>query len=381
MGALDLKTMEDIVSRVTRELRAALGAAGAAGAGAGQGTPGRLPEALGSLRAAGTQPEVLRALLRAVTAFGARSALFVVRGDHLEGWEGVGFDDDPAIAGVLRGIQLPRQQPALQTLFEETRTVHAEMRGPFAVPDFGQTIRGEAMLLPIVVQDKIAGVLYADPASGTEPFDRHAVEVLAEHAGLVVERLVLARALQAAGGQETGPQRPAAAPPARPAAPPAPPAPAPAPAFAPPPAFSAPPAFQPMRPAPEPAPAPAPRPAPRPEPIVAPPAAERAASARIERPTIWPGLGDEMTPEAEIEDARRYARLLMEEIILYHGAKVNEGRGQGDLQDRLADELHQARQMYDRRIEARVRAGGNYFEEAMLRILANGDPRALGTPA
>ncbi len=335
LRSLDPKVIEDVVARVTRELREVLGGVGMPPPAAE--TASDLPNVLRSLRAAPTQPEVLRALLAAATRFGARAALFVLRGDHLEGWEGRGFEGDSAISGALRGLRLAGDQPAVKALLDDQATVHAEVGGAHAVPDFGQTVRGEALLIPLLVQDKVAGVLYADPASGDVPFDRRAVETAAVAAGLVVERLVLAKAVgQVPSGRpadvvKSGPHPIAAAPATIASVPAAVPAPAP------------------------------------------------AAAPAASRPAVqWPPVEGDAGVEAE--DARRYARLLMEEIVLYHADKVEDGRSHRDILARLGDELHQARVMYDRRVEPRIRATGEYFEEALLKILAAGDPQALGEP-
>jgi hypothetical protein len=374
MGAndrLDRKVIDEIVDRVSRELQDLLGAVPLPPPQ--RETPASLSEAIGAVRGATSQPEILRALLHGAALFGARAALFVSRGDHLEGWEGVGFEDDPAIGGVLRGIRIERDQPAVATLFEENRPVHAEIGGPFAVPDFGQTIRGEALLVPLRVQDKVAGVLYADPSTGSRPVDRPAIEALAQACGLAVERGVLSRALaqlgatvtgaNAVGGHPSGPLPRSTAPaPARAAAP-----------VAPPPVAAAPPepsaaAFA----------APVP-PAPAPSPVAEVPAAPVPAPAAGGFEFPRPGSPTPPGSTPEIEDARRYARLLMEEILLYHGDRVRDGVAHRDLVARLSDELAKARQLYDVRVDARVREGGDYFEEALVRVLAQGDARALGT--
>ena len=70
----------------------------------------------------------------------------------------------------------------------------------------------------------------------------------------------------------------------------------------------------------------------------------------------------------------------MEEILLYHADKVEEGRTHRDLVSRLADELSKAQQLYERRVESRVREAGPYFDEALLKVLAGGDASVLGTP-
>lgn len=85
-------------------------------------------------------------------------------------------------------------------------------------------------------------------------------------------------------------------------------------------------------------------------------------------------------PKAFVSDARRYARLLIEDIVLYHPEKVDEGRAHRNLLARLNDEIARARQAYNQRVSESVRAQGDFFEEALVRVLAGGNPEALGTP-
>ncbi|HYP01755.1 MAG TPA: hypothetical protein VER76_16300, partial [Pyrinomonadaceae bacterium] len=49
-------------------------------------------------------------------------------------------------------------------------------------------------------------------------------------------------------------------------------------------------------------------------------------------------------------DARRFARLLVSEIKLYNEQKVRDGREQGNLYERLREEIDRSRQMYDKRV-------------------------------
>jgi hypothetical protein len=77
-------------------------------------------------------------------------------------------------------------------------------------------------------------------------------------------------------------------------------------------------------------------------------------------------------------DARRFARLLVSEIKLYNAAKVNEGRRNGDLYDRLRDEVDRSRKVYDKRVSPTVAAKFDYFYDELVQTLAEGDPSKLG---
>jgi hypothetical protein len=75
--------------------------------------------------------------------------------------------------------------------------------------------------------------------------------------------------------------------------------------------------------------------------------------------------------------ARRYARLLVSEIKLYHGAEVAAGRRERDLTTRLGGEITRARALYDQRASAHGPGTANYFEEELVRTLADGDASLL----
>jgi hypothetical protein len=75
--------------------------------------------------------------------------------------------------------------------------------------------------------------------------------------------------------------------------------------------------------------------------------------------------------------ARRYARLLVSEIKLYHEAAVVAGRRDRDLGKRLSTEIARARVLYEQRVPTPVRARVDYFHDELVRTLANGDASLL----
>ena len=78
------------------------------------------------------------------------------------------------------------------------------------------------------------------------------------------------------------------------------------------------------------------------------------------------------------EEARRFAKLLVSEIKLYNERAVQEGREQGNLYQRLKEDIDRSRQMYDERIPEDVRSSTNFFQEELVRTLADGRAEALG---
>ena len=78
-------------------------------------------------------------------------------------------------------------------------------------------------------------------------------------------------------------------------------------------------------------------------------------------------------------DARRFARLLVSEIKLYNEEQVNDGRKANDIYDRLRDDIDRSRSMYDKRVSPEVASKRDYFQEELIKNLANGDAKKLGS--
>jgi len=79
--------------------------------------------------------------------------------------------------------------------------------------------------------------------------------------------------------------------------------------------------------------------------------------------------------------ARRYARLLVSEIKLYHEPQVAEGRRERDLATRLGGEIARVRTLYEQRVPAEVRQNTDYVHEELIRTLADGDASLLEAKA
>jgi hypothetical protein len=116
-----------------------------------------------------------------------------------------------------------------------------------------------------------------------------------------------------------------------------------------------------------------PTPVPAPPPPAAPaPIADKPAPAAIAN-----------TAELEKTDerhkaARRFARLAVSEIILYHEAAVREGRKAKDLWARLNPDMKLCLETYQKRVPKDVRDQFDYLYDELVRQLAEGDPEKLG---
>jgi hypothetical protein len=77
--------------------------------------------------------------------------------------------------------------------------------------------------------------------------------------------------------------------------------------------------------------------------------------------------------------AQRFARLLMDEIKLYNQAKVAEGRKNRDLYDRLKEDIEKSRATYQKRYGNSAAASADYFNQELIRSLAEDDVSLLGS--
>jgi hypothetical protein len=82
--------------------------------------------------------------------------------------------------------------------------------------------------------------------------------------------------------------------------------------------------------------------------------------------------------EDPVQSARRFARLLVSEIMLYHEAAVREGRQHRDLGRRLSAEIERARRAYEERVSSTVPDRHRHFHQELVQTLAGGDPALLG---
>ncbi|MCL4846686.1 MAG: hypothetical protein KJ066_09135 [Acidobacteria bacterium] len=78
------------------------------------------------------------------------------------------------------------------------------------------------------------------------------------------------------------------------------------------------------------------------------------------------------------EPARRFARLVLSELKLEHETDVKVGRLNRDLRSRLREPIAAARRRYDDRVPSDLPARDRYFEEELVRTLADGNPAMLG---
>ena len=69
------------------------------------------------------------------------------------------------------------------------------------------------------------------------------------------------------------------------------------------------------------------------------------------------------------DEARRLARTILSDILLYNQAKVKEGIEKDSLFDVLSEELAEGRKYYESMVESSLRQCTNFFNEAVIDIL------------
>ena len=75
--------------------------------------------------------------------------------------------------------------------------------------------------------------------------------------------------------------------------------------------------------------------------------------------------------------ARRYARLLVSEIALYHEPAVVAGRRDARSREEARPEIARARHLYEERVPSHVRQRTDVFDAELVRTLADGDATLL----
>jgi hypothetical protein len=311
-----------------------------------------LKASLAALEKGANLSEVLTHLVGEVTKHLERAAMFIVKSNAAVGWYARGFDHNEAVKSITVPLSADTIFRIVQASRHATRGHASHSPGTAqALARLGGDTQG-VLAVPLILRDKVAAVLYCSTSQEEVPVpSADAVEILVAYAGKVIDVLSAQPrpAAPAPGGTAPGIR------------PPAPPPPGPSPdtgAVRPHAAASAATVFRPPTSPPVRGHVPAVTPAPP--------------------PSAPPGRGVPPEDQKAHDDAKRFARLVVSEIKLYNEAKVTEGRRTKDIYERLKEDIERGRQMYHDRVPAPVRDSTDYFYDELVRILAGGDPNALG---
>ncbi len=314
-----------------------------------------LNAAITAIQEGSTQAEILTALLDGAADFAGRAALFVLRSGVASGWRARGFSSSD-IRGFSLDVVSGLAARALQLRVSATGSA-SEFDSSF-IGTLGAPLQGSRVLvLPLLVRDKVAALLYADCGSAApDKLDANALETLVRITGVWLELVSLRK-----GAPMTAPEPPPGerAPVTRPYLDEAPVMQSAA--------IASLGSSRSVR-----------------ELIAETPVAEVtyqtaavAEPAEPAEPAELPALSPE---EEEIHrKARRFAKLLVDEIKLYNQKKVEEGRRHRDLYARLKDEIQKSRATYDKRYGQTVAASADYFRRELIRILADNNPTLMGS--
>jgi hypothetical protein len=69
------------------------------------------------------------------------------------------------------------------------------------------------------------------------------------------------------------------------------------------------------------------------------------------------------------DEARRLARTILSDILLYNQAKVKEGIERDSLFEVLTEELTEGKKYYESMVEESIRQANNFFNEAVVDVL------------
>ena len=342
-----------------------------------------------------SQGEILKTLVNRAASFAPRVAFFAIKGDNAIGWRARGFEGSVG-DNAVQHISIPLTGDNLLSEAARTRTTwsggaHTQSENHVLLNRLGQESPPERVVsIPLNVRKRAVAVLYADSGSlDSEAINLEALETLVQMSGMCVDLLAAQAPAKAPAPQpepqeatpETGlssyaPEREYAAPEhvaeadsAVEAA-----------------AVEEVPAEVVEEPVPadvvsdiveaEAESAPEPVEAERVPSIdvSAQGAPRRRYGADVELPVAVSGEEERRLHV----DARRFARLLVSEIKLYNEQKVQEGRSQSDLYDRLREYIDRSRDMYDKRVKPEVAQSYDYFHHELVNTLAEGDPGKLG---
>jgi hypothetical protein len=71
----------------------------------------------------------------------------------------------------------------------------------------------------------------------------------------------------------------------------------------------------------------------------------------------------------KLDEARRLARTILSDILLYNQAKVKEGIEKDTLFDLLTEELAEGKKYYETMVDEEIRNTTNLFNEAIVDVL------------
>lgn len=329
---------EDVTRLVWEQLNVARPDAGSGN------TIGLIEQVTANIERAGSQSDIFKVLLEGTCPFASRTAVFLLRATSAVGWQGRGFRDNEAIKQLTVDASFGLvQQVVVQRSSANAEAVQFDAR---LVAEAGQPIDARCVLVPVSIRDKVIALLYAD--AGIEPggvLETHALQLLTRFAGIWLELLALRKSIGFSNPATTAHESPTLA--------------------------------QELQPVPvvlQQIPEPS-----------APVANEVAAQTVATSSPAAVAAAPQAVSASPVEEdelhrkARRFAKLLVEEIKLYNLPKVRDGKLHRNLYERLKDDIEKSRATYDQRYANTSVASAEYFTLELVRGLADGDATLFGS--
>jgi len=303
---------------------------------------GSLGELVRGLATSEDQISLLDRLLEGTSRFASRVCLFVIRDGQAHGWSSVGLPEvergDPAKELTVSLADASILGEAFENRKSVFRNAYDEEPDFLPPPRAGDRVPGTALAAPLVIHGKVAAILYADDGGdGTPKGDHASAEILATVAGMAANLLAFRSRpdpMDTEAGADLEVRIPAAeeggglAPPSD---------------------------------------------------LFESDSLEEELLPGAFASALPTGAGHLSEEEERLhEDARRFARLLISELLLYNEDLVIQGRKHRDIYSRLREDIDRSRKVYDQRIPRSVSARVDYLGEEMVRTLAAGDPLAMG---
>lgn len=328
---------ETVVQEVLREIGSAQLGKGAHS----QSSSATLQKAVLAIQSGTNQKEILRALLDNTVLYSGRAALFVIKAGVATGWQGTSFSNNESIKDFSLDVSSGLAARVMQSRTAESGSA-SEIDQHF-ISKFGAASNSNAIVLPLLLKDKISALVYADAGTAGGTLDDAALDVLVRATSAWLE--VISQRKQA---HKEGAAEPEVA-------------------------HSVPAANDPFA---------------THTPIHTAKAQHgaEAAPAAMSAAAAWGGPAAVSAAEipagadGEIHrKAQRFARLLMDDIKLYNQAKVSEGRKHKDLYDRLKEDIEKSRTTYHKRYGNTLAGAADYFHQELIRSLAEDDVSLLGS--
>ncbi|MCK5378506.1 MAG: GAF domain-containing protein, partial [Acidobacteria bacterium] len=144
-------------------------------------------ELLRNLDRARSQSELLKELLPALCDVAARAVVLVIRGGDVSAWSGIGFADGESLRQWQTTVPA---SPALHALVSESRPVRFQPEDDEVFRGWldAEGLPGNALLVPVCLRGQLMGCLYLDDGEG-DPWDPDSAQGLVAVACWMIDTL------------------------------------------------------------------------------------------------------------------------------------------------------------------------------------------------